>query len=244
MGYLDFFSVGLSEAYKKVKIFFPNFPTSCLPGNTIKMKALFCSSTMHRYFIINKPSNMVSQFVSPEAVPLLGELDFDFPEGTHAIGRLDKDSEGLLLLTTDKKVTRLLFLASKPHLRTYLVMVQNKVSVETLEQLKNGIPIKVEKGEMYIAKPTAIEIISNPLQYYPFADDHREAYPHTWLLITLTEGKFRQVRKMVMAAKHPCRRLIRLSISNMHLDDLKPGEVKEFDKETFYRFLEINLSES
>jgi len=63
----------------------------------------------HRYFIIHKPRNMVSQFVSSHDVRLLGDLDFDFPEGTHAIGRLDKDSEGLLLLTTNKRITRLLF---------------------------------------------------------------------------------------------------------------------------------------
>jgi 23S rRNA pseudouridine2457 synthase len=186
---------------------------------------------------------MVSQFVSRELVPLLGGLDFDFPEGTHAIGRLDKDSEGLLLLTTDKRVTRLLFQGSKPHLRTYLVMVQKEVTETTFEQLKNGIPIKIKDGETYIAKPITIEIITNPLQYYPFANDHREAYPHTWLLITLTEGKFRQVRKMVQAARHRCQRLIRLSISNMYLGDLKPGEVKEIEADNFYRLLGIDFKQ-
>jgi 23S rRNA pseudouridine2457 synthase len=196
---------------------------------------------MHRYFIINKPANMVSQFVSSHAVGLLGDLDFSFPEGTHAIGRLDNDSEGLLLLTTDKKVTRLLFLGSTPHLRTYLVMVQNEMTAATFERLKNGIPIKIKKGETYIAKPAAIEIITDPLHYYPFANDHRTAYPHTWLLITLTEGKFHQVRKMVLAAKHRCLRLIRLSISNICLADLQPGSVKELDKKTFYDLLEINV---
>jgi 23S rRNA pseudouridine2457 synthase len=64
---------------------------------------------LNRYFILNKPANMVSQFVSSDKVPLLGNIDFSFPEGTHAIGRIDKDSEGLLLLTTYKKITRLVF---------------------------------------------------------------------------------------------------------------------------------------
>jgi len=182
---------------------------------------------------------MVSQFVSSHAVGLLGDLDFKFPEGTHAIGRLDMDSEGLLLLTTDKRVTRLLFLASKPHLRTYLVMVQNEITPATFQQLKDGIPIKIKNGDTYIAKPTAIEIISNPNELYPFANDRREVYAHTWLLITLTEGKFRQVRKMVLAARHRCLRLIRLSISNITLGDLKPGEVKEVDEKTFYGLLGI-----
>ena len=64
---------------------------------------------MPRYFIINKPFNMVSQFVSTHDVRLLGHLDFDFPEGTHAVGRLDNNSEGLLILTTNKKVTGFCF---------------------------------------------------------------------------------------------------------------------------------------
>ena len=183
---------------------------------------------------------MVSQFVSPHAVGLLGDMDFNFPEGTHAIGRLDMDSEGLLILTTDKRVTRLLFLASKPHLRTYLVMVQNEITAGTFQQLKDGIPIKIKNGEMYIAKPASIEIIKNPAQLYPFAPDRREFFSHTWLLITLTEGKFRQIRKMVLAARHRCLRLIRLSISNIKLGNLKPGEVRELDEKTFYALLGIS----
>ena len=182
---------------------------------------------------------MVSQFVSTHTVPLLGNLPFNFPEGTHAIGRLDKDSEGLLLLTTDKRVTRLLFLAKIPHLRSYLVMVQNEVTPQTLLQLKEGIQIKIKNGETYIAKPGAIEIIKNPNELYPFASDKREVYAHTWLLITLTEGKYRQVRKMVLAARHRCLRLIRLSISNIQLNDLNPGEVKEIDEPHFYSLLGI-----
>jgi len=195
---------------------------------------------MHRYFIINKPANMVSQFVSPHTVALLGDMDFNFPEGTHAIGRLDIDSEGLLILTTDKRVTRLLFLASKPHLRTYLVMVQNEITAATFQQLKVGIPIKIKNGEMYNAKPASIEIIKNAAALYPFATDRREIFAHTWLLITLTEGKFRQVRKMVLAARHRCLRLIRLSISDIQLGNLKPGEVRELDEKTFYGLLGIS----
>ena len=182
---------------------------------------------------------MVSQFVSSHSVGLLGDLDVEFPEGTHAIGRLDKDSEGLLLLTTDKRVTRLLFLAKVPHLRTYLVMVQNEITPQTFKQLQEGIPIKIKDGEHYIAMPASIEIINDPVSLYPFANDHRQQYAHTWLLITLTEGKYRQVRKMVLAARHRCQRLIRLSISDIHLGEMKPGEVKEMDENTFYSLLGI-----
>ncbi len=194
----------------------------------------------HRYFILNKPVGIVSQFVSTHKVGLLGDIDFNFPEGTHAIGRLDKDSEGLLLLTTDKRVTRLLFLADVPHQRKYLVMVQNKITPETLLKLRQGVNIKIDNGQDYIAKPTAIEIIKNPMDLYQFATDKREAYPHTWLLITLTEGKFRQVRKMVLAVRHRCLRLIRLSISNIELNNLQPGMIKELNQIDFFNLLEIS----
>jgi 23S rRNA pseudouridine2457 synthase len=82
--------------------------------------------------MIHKPINMVSQFVSSHAVQLLGSLDFTFPEGIHAIGRLDQNSEGLLLLTTNKKITRLLFQGAVPHERTYLVQVKGIVKPETI----------------------------------------------------------------------------------------------------------------
>ena len=184
---------------------------------------------------------MVSQFVSTDEVRLLGDLDFVFPPGTHALGRLDKDSEGLLLLTTDKRATSLLFSDGVPHLRTYLVMVQNELSAKTFGQLKTGIIIKIKNGENYLARPTEIKRIEKATLYYPFATDHRDAYPHTWLLITLTEGKYRQVRKMVQAARHRCLRLIRLSISDITLNNLKPGEVREMNEENFYRLLRIHF---
>jgi len=184
---------------------------------------------------------MVSQFVSSDEVGLLGDLDFTFPPGTHALGRLDKDSEGLLLLTTDKRATSLLFSDRVPHLRTYLVMVQNELSPKTFEQLKAGIIIKIKNGENYLARPVEIKRVQDATSYYPYATDHREAYPHTWLLITLAEGKYRQVRKMMLAARHRCLRLIRLSISDITLNNLKPGEVHEMNEENFYRLLRIHF---
>ncbi len=182
---------------------------------------------------------MVSQFISSHKVGLLGDLDFDFPEGTHALGRLDNESEGLLILTTDKRVTRLLFLAAQPHKRTYLVMVQNEITPQTFQQLQEGVSIRIKDGEYYTAKPDAIQVIRHPVSLYPYASDKREQYPHTWLLITLTEGKFRQVRKMVLAVRHRCLRLIRLSISNLQLGNLPPGAVKELAQQDFYESLGI-----
>lgn len=181
---------------------------------------------------------MVSQFISSHKVGLLGDMDFDFPEGTHAIGRLDSTSEGLLILTTDKTVTRKLFLAKQAHTRSYLVMVQHKMTEETFLQLQQGVNIPINDTENYFAKPYSVQMITNPTALYKYATDPRELYPHTWLLITLTEGKFRQVRKMVLSVKHRCLRLIRLSISNILLGDLPPGQVRELDEENFYRMLE------
>src|SRR5258706_3883417 len=170
----------------------------------------------HRYFIIHKPYNMVSQFVSPHNVKLLGHLDYNFPEGTHAIGRLDKNSEGLLILTTNKKVTGKLFQSTIPHKRTYLVQVKNAISEEVLNQLRTGVSIRVKGGSFYITAPCEASIVSKADLSKPFLQGD-ENLPGTWLSITLTEGKFHQVRKMVSAVHHRCKRLVRVAIDGMKL---------------------------
>jgi 23S rRNA pseudouridine2457 synthase len=197
------------------------------------------SSSMHRYFIINKPYNMVSQFVSTHEVRLLGDLDFDFPEGTHAIGRLDSNSEGLLILTTNKKVTRLLFESKIPHKRTYLVQVAQVVREETLQLLQTGVSIRIKGGEYYTTTPCEVKIVEKPADLFTRQDEFREDLPHTWLLITLTEGKFHQVRKMVAAVRHRCKRLIRVSIEDLTMIDLPPGGVREIEEEEFFHLLKI-----
>ncbi len=196
----------------------------------------------HRYFIIHKPYKMVSQFISPDKVRLLGDLDFDFPEGTHAIGRLDNNSEGLLILTTNKKVTKLLFESPVAHKRTYLVYVANNMSTESFERLKNGVYIRVEGGQDYFAKPQDVAIVQKPKNLIEISKHYRADIPQTWLTITLTEGKFHQVRKMVQAVGHPCRRLIRLSIEDLELGDLPSGEVLELDEKYFFEKLNIDYN--
>jgi 23S rRNA pseudouridine2457 synthase len=196
------------------------------------------SASGHRYFVLNKPYNMVSQFISPDKVRLLGDLAFPFPEGTHAIGRLDSHSEGLLLLTTNKQVTRLLFQGATPHKRTYLVQVRHVVSAAALEQLRSGVYIPVQDGELYLAKPVSVEIAERPPHLAELKPYYRYV-PHSWLLITLTEGKFHQVRKMVNAINHPCKRLIRISIEDLELGDLAPGAVLELDEATFFEKLKL-----
>jgi 23S rRNA pseudouridine2457 synthase len=195
--------------------------------------------TGHRYFIVNKPYDMVSQFVSSHAVTLLGDLDFCFPEGTHAIGRLDNHSEGLLILTTNKKVTNLLFQGEAPHKRTYLVKVKYTVSQESLDLLRAGISIQVRGGGYYTTASCEADIIERPANLFASAHETTEYIPHTWLKITLTEGKFHQVRKMVGAIHHRCVRLIRQSIEGLELADLPVGGVREIDETVFFRQLGI-----
>ena len=182
---------------------------------------------------------MVSQFVSTHDVRLLGNLDFDFPEGTHAIGRLDQHSEGLLILTTNKKVTRLLFQGDKPHKRTYLVKVRYAVSPETLELIRNGVSIRVSGGSYYTTAPCEAEIVSPPDNLFGNGREDKDYILYTWLKITLTEGKFHQVRKMVGSLHHRCVRLIRLSIDNLELADLPAGGVKEMEEAAFFEQLHM-----
>jgi len=199
---------------------------------------------MHRYFVVNKPCDMVSQFVSSHKVRLLGDLDFHFPEGTHAIGRLDNHSEGLLILTTNKKVTRLLFQGGTPHKRSYLVKVKYAMSQESLERLRNGVPIRVKGGGQYTTAPCEAEIVDRPADLFLNGYEAIDYIPHTWLLITLTEGKFHQVRKMVAALRHRCIRLIRVSIEDLLLADLPAGGVREMGESVFFQQLKITNWES
>lgn len=192
-----------------------------------------------RYFILNKPYDMVSQFVSTHEVPLLGDVLFDFPEGTHAIGRLDKNSEGMLLLTTNKKITRLLFQSEVPHTRTYLIQVRGIVTDSTVEALKQGVTIPVKGGVDYVTKPCDVSLVEKPHNLFSSGYELHERVPSSWLHITLTEGKFHQVRKMVDAVRHPCKRLIRISIEDIHLEDLQPGEVFEMGEDDFFRKLRL-----
>jgi 23S rRNA pseudouridine2457 synthase len=194
----------------------------------------------HRYFILNKPYNMVSQFVSTHAVNLLGDINFNFPEGIHAVGRLDNLSEGLLILTTNRKVTRLLFESKQPHKRTYLVLVNYEVSEENLQKIREGVNFRVKGGEYYLSNSCEAEIVLEPEINFPSPYVMTKNIPFTWLRITLTEGKFHQVRKMMAAIHHRCKRLVRVSIEDLTLGDLQPGCVREIAEKDFFALLKIN----
>lgn len=181
----------------------------------------------HRHFILHKPYGYLSQFIvngkKKKRHKLLGNL-YDFPEGTMAIGRLDRDSEGLLLLTTDGKVSYEVL--SNKYEKEYYVQVDGIITKEAIEQLKKGIEIGFE-GKKYITKSCKASLIEDP-KHLPIENrrvrDERHG-PVSWASITLTEGKFRQVRKMTAAIGFPTLRLIRVRIGDVKLSH-KTGEVQ------------------
>jgi 23S rRNA pseudouridine2457 synthase len=195
--------------------------------------------TAHRYFLLNKPIDMVSQFVSSHDVRLLNQIDFEFPEGTHAIGRLDQMSEGLLLLTTNQKVTKLLFQGVRPHVRTYLVQVKNKVSAATLQTLQNGVEISAPNGASYTTAACKVSLVEPPISIWDNGMPLHQNQKTDWLRIELTEGKFHQVRKMVAAMHHRCIRLIRWSIEDITVEGIQPGAVQEVDEAYFFKALQL-----
>ena len=182
---------------------------------------------MHRHFLLHKPNGFLSQFIYEKKRPkkLLGEL-YNFPEETMAIGRLDEDSEGLLLLTTDGMMSEIV--RSQTIEKEYFAQVDGTVTEEAIEQLKKGVEIGF-KGIRYTTKPCEARMISqlpNCIGEGRRIRDERHG-PTSWLSITLTEGKFRQVRKMTAAVGLPTLRLVRIRVGNIHLQNLKAGEVIE-----------------
>jgi len=155
---------------------------------------------------------------------LLGEL-YDFPQGTMAIGRLDETSEGLLLLTTDGKISEAV--RSKKVEKEYYVLVDGLITDDAIVMLQQGVEIGFD-GKKYTTKPCkAIQLDS--VKHVPMADrkirDERHG-PTSWISITVAEGKFRQVRKMTAAVGFPTLRLVRVRIGNIHLN-IEAGIVEE-----------------
>jgi len=185
---------------------------------------------MHRHFIIHKPFGFISQFKQEgnHKKRLLGEL-YNFPEGTMSIGRLDKDSEGLLLLTTDGKVSY--EICSNKVEKEYHVLVDGIPDTAALQRLEDGVEISIY-GESYLTKPCEASIL-HPHPTYPprikkIRDDRHG--PSTWISITIREGKYRQVRKMTAKAGYPTLRLMRYRVGRITLGDLKGGDVLEVDQ--------------
>lgn len=197
----------------------------------------------HRYFILNKPYNMLSQFIGDDfGNNMLGKIDYDFPEGTHAIGRLDNLSEGLLILTTNKKVTKLLFNSKILHKRTYIVQVDATITDQNISDLRTGVPILLRGNIMWTTSPCEVERIEKPDECYNIVNTLHPRHPHAWLKITLTEGKYRQIRKMIIAVNNKCKRLIRTSIEELELGDLPVGQIREYSERDFFQRLKIEYA--
>jgi 23S rRNA pseudouridine2457 synthase len=182
---------------------------------------------MHQHFLIHKPYGYLSQFKYElkRNKKLLGEL-YDFPEGIMAIGRLDEDSEGLLLLTTDGMMSEIV--RSKKVEKEYYVQVNGIINQDAIEKLQNGVEIGFN-GKKYITRKCEAAILNNNPEFgergKKIRDDRHG--PTSWLTITINEGKFRQVRKMTSAVGFPTLRLVRIRVGNQYLNDLKAGEVLE-----------------
>jgi len=186
----------------------------------------------HRHFILFKPYGYLSQFVNNQTKrtkkKLLGELH-DFPENTMAIGRLDEPSEGLLLLTTDGKTSE--FIRSNKIEKEYYAQVDGEISAEALELLQSGVEISTETGK-YFTKNCTVNLLNTTPQLPERAKKIRDERhgPTNWISITLTEGKFRQVRKMTAVVGFPTLRLVRVRIGIINLNNMLPGEVIEVNK--------------
>jgi 23S rRNA pseudouridine2457 synthase len=188
-----------------------------------------------QYFIAYKPFGMLTQFSGEEFT--LASLG-DFPKEVYPVGRLDKDSEGLLLLTDDKALNHQLLNPRFGHQRTYYVQVEGIPTSEALAQLQQGVTIQVD-GMSYRTKPALVKLV-DPAPILPERNPpirYRASIPDCWLALTLIEGKNRQVRKMTAAVGFPTLRLVRFSMEKITLDGMEVGEVRELSQEVVYRAL-------
>ena len=195
----------------------------------------------HQHFLIYKPYKMVSQFISNDKHQrkkrFLGEL-YDFPSSSMAVGRLDETTEGLLLITTNGKISHEIN-NSESMDKEYFAQVDGDIDEDAILRLKNGITISIE-GTNYETKRCEVKKIEIPKLLAQTTQKIRDARhgPTSWVSITLKEGKFRQVRKMTSAAGFPTLRLIRHRIGpytriNMNSGDVIKIEDKELRKIIF-----------
>lgn len=195
---------------------------NCAP---IQKTVYLCKKIVHQHFLIYKPYGYLSQFIYQlkRNKKLLGEL-YNFPAATMAIGRLDEDSEGLLLLTTDGMMSEII--RSKKVEKEYYVEVDGIVTESAIELLKNGVLIG-NKGTKYKTNTCKAALLTAVPEFPERAKKIRDARhgPTSWLSITINEGKFRQVRKMTSAVGFPTLRLVRVRIGNIKMQQMRAGEV-------------------
>jgi len=176
------------------------------------------------YFLIYKPFQVLSQFTSIEGKLCLKNI-LHVPTDVYPVGRLDYDSEGLLLITNDKSINQQLLNPLNAHQRTYWVQVDGAITEAALVQLSKGVPINVD-GKIYQTKPAQLEslpdTIAVPDRNPPIR--FRKSIPTSWVAIQITEGKHRQVRKMFAQVGFPVLRLIRAKLGKYSIDKMQPGD--------------------
>jgi 23S rRNA pseudouridine2457 synthase len=185
--------------------------------------------TTHKYYKIFKPYGVVSQFTSNDRhaknKTFLGALG-DFPKGTMAIGRLDEHSEGLLLLTTNGAYSY--HVNNSGVEKEYYAQVDGIINATEILKLKEGVYIKVDE-KAYLTKPCKVKILSSaptlPKRAKKIRDDRHG--PTSWISITITQGKFRQVRKMTSAVGFPTLRLVRVKIGRYTIGAMQPAEIAQ-----------------
>jgi 23S rRNA pseudouridine2457 synthase len=178
------------------------------------------------YYFFYKPYKVMSQFSAEGDKETLAPFFKNVSKDVYPVGRLDYDSEGLLLLTNDKTLNHRLLNPLFIHERTYWVQVEGIPTETGLQQLRKGTFINID-GKEYKTKP-AKAIWMKEAPEVPYRNPpirHRENIPTSWLAITLTEGKNRQVRKMTASVNLPTLRLIRHSIGKVTLGEMQPGDV-------------------
>jgi 23S rRNA pseudouridine2457 synthase len=180
---------------------------------------------MPRYILFHKPYGVTSQFTSEDGSRTLS--DFDLPKNIYAAGRLDKDSEGLLLLTDDGPLIEKILTPKAQKVKTYWALVERVPTEEALKKMRQGLDI-----EDYRTLPCGVKILSPQPQVAPRNPPvrYRKNIQDIWLEIELFEGKNRQVRKMTAKIGHPTLRLIRVKMVNLELGNLSPGQWHEISR--------------
>lgn len=176
----------------------------------------------HRYIKFFKPYGVLSQFTDAEGRPTIGDY-VDVPN-VYAAGRLDRNSEGLMLLTDDGRLNHQLTHPRYEHPKTYLVQVEGIPALEALAALRHGVHVK---GRRTRRAEVAVLPEEPQLPPPPSHIGQRKNRPATWLRIVLREGRKRQIRRMTAAVGHPTIRLVRIAIGSIAAGDLEPGEWRD-----------------
>lgn len=192
---------------------------------------------MHQYYVVYKPFQVLSQFTSQEGKRTLKEF-FPVPGDVYPVGRLDFDSEGLLILTNDTALNHRLLNPRFAHQREYWVQVDGAITPDAIRTLESGVTITVD-GKPYRTKRCIVQVFETP-PTVPDRDPpirYRANIPTTWIRMSLTEGKNRQVRKSTAQVGFPTLRLIRYRIEKLDLGGLKPGEMLSLNRNEIYSLL-------